>query len=286
MSANGWQSKHVHPPLCDDDWSWVQRRLRSSCTGSPGQHSQSRLFRPPGLSSVRVWVCGPQEPSPANMFYLVLLRRAAMPSCLQRSSQRASVAPAAEGGPGERLSSDSTAAGPPHADSAAGNRADALALPAQEASAVHNAADVAAPAPDARSMRPPLDAHPAAAKPRVLACTERVPPEHAGCATFYMIRSTDGPVQPLGVPELAAGVDCGLLPQGPTLASLEQVQLYPCMTPPTIALPCSPCVAQLWGRSESQWTLSAMPGSTADRGGPAGGMKLAADMPGPANDIV
>ena len=54
-----------------------------------------------------------------------------------------------------------------------------------------------------------------------------MPPEHAGCATFYMIRSADGPVQPLGVPELAAGVDCGLLPQGPTLASLEQVRPLP-----------------------------------------------------------
>lgn len=78
-------------------------------------------------------------------------------------------------------------------------------------------------------MRLSVDAAPAVARPRVLACTERMPPEHAGCATFYLIRSADGPVQPLGVPELAAGVDCGLLPQGPTLASLEQVRPCPCM---------------------------------------------------------
>ena len=82
-------------------------------------------------------------------------------------------------------------------------------------------------------MRPSQDAAPAVAMSRVLACTERMPPEHAGCTTFYMIRTADGPVQPLGVPELAAGVDCGLLPQGPTLASLEQVRACPCTTSPT-----------------------------------------------------
>lgn len=122
------------------------------------------------------------------------------------------------------MSPGSTAADPPRAGSPAGNRADVPAAPAPDANAGQDSAGSAAPA---------AEAPPAAAVPRVLACTERMPSEHAGCAMFYMFRSADGPVQPLKVPELAAAVDCGLLPQGPTLASLEQVRLCLCMPPPT-----------------------------------------------------
>ena len=149
----------------------------------------------------------------------------------QCTSQQASDAPAAEGGPGKRVSPGNTAADPRCTDSPVDQWADASASPAPDATAVQDAAGSAAPATGAQPTGLTLDAPPPAARPRVLACTERVPPEHAGCATFYMIRSADGPVQPLGLPELAAGVDCGLLPQGPTLASLEQVRPCPCMMP-------------------------------------------------------
>ena len=193
------------------------------CTGLLGaSHALQGMLAWATLSSRRV-----------DVLLYSLLCRAAVPSCMQaqRSSQCVSVAPASEGGPGERVSPGS--AGSSRADSPAGHGADTPALLAPDANG-QDAAGSAAPAAEAQPVRPSQDAAPVVATPMVLACIDRMPPEHAGCPTFYMIRSADGPVQPLGVAELAAGVDCGLLPHGPTLGSLEQVRACPCMHAPYI----------------------------------------------------
>uniref|UniRef100_A0A383W4S5 Dynein-1, subspecies f n=1 Tax=Tetradesmus obliquus TaxID=3088 RepID=A0A383W4S5_TETOB len=47
-----------------------------------------------------------------------------------------------------------------------------------------------------------------------------VPAEHAGCRTFYCVRSCPGPMPDEGLAEL---LDCGVLTQAPSLRSLEQV---------------------------------------------------------------
>ena len=55
---------------------------------------------------------------------------------------------------------------------------------------------------------------------------ERLPHEHASCPTFYFLRRSEGAAGLLGLPNLAAAVDCGLLPQGPSLTSLEQARCF------------------------------------------------------------
>lgn len=58
------------------------------------------------------------------------------------------------------------------------------------------------------------------------ACVERLPPEHASCPTFFFLRRSEGAAGLLGLSNLAAEVDCGLLPQGPSLTSLEQARRF------------------------------------------------------------
>jgi hypothetical protein len=52
------------------------------------------------------------------------------------------------------------------------------------------------------------------------ACNRQLPPQHATCETFYLVRRRPGP---LAAAELREVVDYGVLPQGPSLKSLEQL---------------------------------------------------------------
>jgi len=117
---------------------------------------------------------------------------------------------------------------PPRAGSAdqAGASPEPAPDPARAAAAPNNGAGNAAgeAAPEPRpQLRPPPVAN-------VRACIGGLPAQHAGCPTFYFIRAAEGAAGPPAPAELAAGVDCGLLPQGPTLGSLEQAR--PARRPP------------------------------------------------------
>jgi len=132
-------------------------------------------------------------------------------------------APPQPGGPPETGSHT-----PPRAGSAdqAGASPEPAPDPARAAAAPNNGAGNAAgeAAPDPRpQLRPPPVAN-------VRACIGGLPAQHAGCPTFYFIRAAEGAAGPPAPAELAAGVDCGLLPQGPTLGSLEQAR--PARRPP------------------------------------------------------
>ncbi len=136
-------------------------------------------------------------------------------------------APPQPGGPPESgshtgprpASAEQAGAGPEPAP----DPARAAAAPDGPHAAAGDAAGEAAPSP--RPQPPP----PPAADVR--ACVGGLPAQHAGCPTFYFIRAAEGAAGPPAPAELAAGVDCGLLPQGPTLGSLEQARAPPGATP-------------------------------------------------------
>jgi len=100
--------------------------------------------------------------------------------------------------------------------------ARAAAAPDGARAAAGEAAGELAPPPRPQPRPPPAA--------DVRACIGGLPAQHAGCPTFYFIRAAEGAAGPPAPAELAAGVVCGLLPQGPTLGSLEQAR--PARCPP------------------------------------------------------
>ena len=106
---------------------------------------------------------------------------------------------------------------------------DSAEGPSSIASSTDPTAEAAAAGPLTLTLHPTtLAPEPAPETHRadLRACVERLPPEYASCPTFYFLRRSEGAAGLLGLPNLAAEVDCGLLPQGPSLTSLEQVRRF------------------------------------------------------------